>query len=190
REDKERESEDGFDGTWIAHPDLVEVAREPFDRKLGDRPHQKHRLREEVNVAAKDLLNVRIPDGEITEAGLRTNLNVGLLYMESWLRGTGAAGIYNLMEDAATAEISRSQVWQWLHHDRAKLSDGRAVTPELYRSFLSEELEQVKSLVGEPAFSAGKFQLASQLLDKIITRDEFTDFLTLVAYEYLNQSTS
>lgn len=186
REDKVRESKDGFDGTWVAHPDLVPVAKEPFDRILGERPHQKERLREEVKVTAADLLNVHIPGGEITEPGLRNNISVALLYMESWLRGTGAVGIYNLMEDAATAEISRSQIWQWLHHDQAKLANGQKITPELYNEIAAEELNKIKTLVGQERFTRGKFDLASQLLNQIVLNHNYTEFLTLEAYKHLD----
>ena len=127
REDKEREAGDGFDGTWVAHPDLVPVATEIFDRVLGERPNQKERLRDDVQVDAAELLDLRVPGGAITEAGVRNNVSVGLQYLDSWLRGNGAAAINNLMEDAATAEISRAQLWQWIHHG-APLDDGRAVT--------------------------------------------------------------
>jgi malate synthase len=185
REDKERESRDGFDGTWVAHPDLVAVAREPFDKILGNKPHQKERLREEVRVTSKDLLNVHIPDVTVTEVGLRNNINVALQYLESWLRGTGAVGIYNLMEDAATAEISRSQVWQWIHHN-AKLADGRNVTAELYRQHVPEELEKIKNLVGADFYKNGKYEIARQLFDKLVTDKNFTEFLTLIAYDHLN----
>jgi malate synthase len=185
REDKERESGDGFDGTWVAHPDLVAIAREPFDKLLGNKSHQKERWREEVQVAAKDLLNFNIPGGQITDAGFRNNINVAIQYLESWLLGTGAAGIYNLMEDAATAEISRSQVWQWLHQPHATLSDGRKVTMELYRTLLSEEMEKIKLLVGEKRFAAGKYEMAKQLFDQLVTERNFAEFLTLPAYEHL-----
>lgn len=185
REDKVRESNDGFDGTWVAHPDLVLVAKEPFDRFLGDRPHQKDRLREEVRVHAQQLLDVRVPNGQITEAGLRLNVNVGVQYLESWLQGVGAAGIYNLMEDAATAEISRAQVWQWLHHPGATLADGRRVTQELYRAILPEEMTKIRALVGEKRFANGKYELARRLFDQFVTAEHFEEFLTLKAYEHL-----
>ena len=184
REDKLRESNDGFDGTWVAHPDLVPVAKEVFDQKLGDKPHQKERLREEVQVTAEQLRDFHVPGGQITEAGLRLNINVGILYLESWLRGVGAAAIYNLMEDAATAEISRAQVWQWIHK-RAPLADGRAVTLELYRQFLPEELEKIKALVGPEAYTKGQFETARELFDQLVTQEKFAEFLTLEAYERL-----
>lgn len=186
REDKVRESRDGFDGTWIAHPDLVAVAVQPFNAVLNGQPHQKDKLREDVRVTAKDLLNFNISGGEITEDGLRTNINVGLLYIESWLQGVGAAAIYNLMEDAATAEISRAQVWQWLHNPNAKLPDDREVTIDLYKRLLPEEMAKIKSLVGEKRFNSGKFDLAKQIFDELVTDDGFPDFLTLKAYNHLN----
>jgi malate synthase len=185
REDKERESRDGFDGTWVAHPDLVAVAKEPFDKLLEKKPHQKERLREEVQVAAKELLNFNIPGGQITETGLRNNINVAIQYLEAWLQGSGAVGIYNLMEDAATAEISRSQVWQWLHHADAALADSRKISTELYRGLLSEEMEKIKAMVGAPRFAAGKYGLARQLFDQLVTARNFIEFLTLVAYAQL-----
>jgi malate synthase len=186
REDKERESGDGFDGTWVAHPDLVVIAREPFDKTLGNRLHQKGRWREDVQVTAPQLINFHVPGGQITETGMRHNINVAIQYLESWLLGIGAAGIYNLMEDAATAEISRSQVWQWLHHSHAALNDGRKITLELYRLLLSEEMDKIKALVGEKRFAAGKFELAKQLFDQLVTDKNFAEFLTLRAYEHLD----
>ncbi len=184
-EDKERESNDGFDGTWIAHPDLIAVAKAPFDKLLNGNVHQKERKRSDVQITAKDLLNFNIPGGKITEEGLRQNISVALQYLESWLRGTGAVGINNLMEDAATAEISRAQIWQWLHNPDTQLADGRKVTPELYRSCFSEELEKIKSMVGDERYSSGKYKLASQLFDQFATEEKFTDFLTLIAYKHL-----
>src|SRR5439155_17005847 len=131
REDKQREAGDGFDGTWVAHPDLVPIAREAFDRVLGQRPHQKERRRAEVRVSAAELQAIEVPGGTITEAGVRNNVSVALQYLDAWLQGTGAAAIFNLMEDAATAEISRAQLWQWIHH-RARLDSSEAVTGALY----------------------------------------------------------
>ncbi len=186
REDKLRESGDGFDGTWVAHPDLVPVAMEVFKKALGDKPHQKDRLREDVHIQGPELIDFTIPGGQITEAGLRTNINVGILYLESWLRGTGAAALYNLMEDAATAEISRAQVWQWIHSPKVTLNDGRPVNTALYRSLLPEELAKIRELYGEEQFNAGKFELAEKLFDELSTSEEFCDFLTLVAYPYLD----
>jgi malate synthase len=185
-EDKVHESNDGFDGTWVAHPDLVAIAKEPFDKVLENKPHQKERLREEVQIAAKDLLSFNIAGGEITETGLRNNISVALLYLESWLMGTGAVAIYNLMEDTATAEISRSQVWQWLHQPNCALADGRKITTKLYRTLLSEEMEKIKSMVGDMRFASGKYDLARQLFDKLVTEKGFIDFLTLIAYDHLD----
>jgi malate synthase len=185
REDKDRESNDGFDGTWVAHPDLVPTAMEEFDRFLGDNPHQKERLREEVNVTAQDLLNFEIKGGEITEKGFRHNMSVAILYIASWLRGTGAAALFNLMEDAATAEISRAQVWQWINHENARLSDGRQINLELYHRFQPEEMEKIKGWVGEDFFKTGKFHLAAKIFDDLVTDKIFTEFLTFRAYEEL-----
>jgi malate synthase len=186
REDKLRESSDGFDGTWVAHPDLVPVAKEVFDSVLKGRPHQKERLREEVCVSAKDLLNFHIPDGHITEAGLRLNINVSLQYLDSWLRGSGAVGIYNLMEDTATAEISRAQIWQWLHHPSVALRDGRKITSELYRKFFLEEAERIKGLSSEPDYGVSKVNTAKAIFDRLVTHPNFIEFLTTVAYDYLD----
>ncbi|MBI5471388.1 MAG: malate synthase A [Ignavibacteriae bacterium] len=184
-EDKVRESTDGFDGTWVAHPDLVRVARKPFDDVLGSAPHQKHRLRTDVHVAAADLLNVAVPNAAVTETGLRNNISVGLQYIESWLRGVGAVGIFNLMEDVATAEIARSQIWQWLHHPNAALNDGRKITEELYRDLAAQELRKIEAAIGSEAFSASRFDVAQMVFDYVTTRDVFTEFLTLEAYKYL-----
>jgi len=185
-EDKRRESNDGFDGTWIAHPDLVPTARAEFEKVLGDQPHQKHQMREDVQVSAQDLMNFEITGGTITEAGLRLNVNVGILYMASWLEGVGAAAIYNLMEDAATAEISRAQLWQWVHRPNALLDDGRQIDLDLYHLLVPEEMEKIKVLVGAERFDSGKFALARQLLDELVSNETFADFLTLIAYEYLD----
>ncbi len=188
REDKERESSDGFDGTWVAHPDLVAIAKAPFDRVLGNRPHQKERLRDEVHVTAQQLLDFRIPNSAISEAGLRNNISVAIQYLESWLQGTGAVGIYNLMEDAATAEISRSQVWQWLHRPQAMLVDGRKVNIDLYRTLQSEELQKIRELHGKERFISGRYAEAAELFDKLATTKNFIEFLTVIAYEFLDQA--
>ncbi len=180
REDKEREAGDGFDGTWVAHPDLVPVAGEVFDRVLGDRPNQKARLREDVAVGAADLLDVSVPGGRVTEAGVRQNVSVGLRYLDAWLRGTGAAAIDNLMEDAATAEISRSQLWQWLRHG-VRLDDGRAVSRELYAAVRDEELGR------HGGRGAGRLGDAADLLDRLVLADPFPEFLTLDAYPLLDR---
>jgi malate synthase len=182
REDKLREAGDGHDGTWVAHPGLVPVAMEVFDAEMPG-PNQLHVLREDFRSTARDLLEV--PAGPITEAGLRTNVDVGLLYLESWLRGNGCVPIYNLMEDAATAEISRAQIWQWIHHPRGVLQDGRKVTVPLFRQILAQELDKIKASVGPESFAAGKYILAARILDDIITSDSFVEFLTLPAYDHL-----
>jgi malate synthase len=182
RADKERESGDGHDGTWVAHPGLVAIAKDSFDKRMPN-PNQIDRSRDDVDVAAEDLLTV--PEGEITEKGLRHNINVGILYMAAWLAGNGCVPIYNLMEDAATAEISRSQIWQWIHHPNGLLSDGRKVTKELCHRLFDEEMQKIRALVGDEQFSSGTYTLARDLMEGIVTNAEFTDFLTLVGYEHL-----
>ncbi|HEV8419939.1 MAG TPA: malate synthase A, partial [Actinomycetota bacterium] len=166
REDKVRESSDGFDGTWVAHPDLVSTAREPFDRVLGETPNQRDRLREEVGVTAQDLLRFEVPGGEITEEGLRGDVSVGVQYIASWLRGVGAAAISNLMEDAATSEIARSQVWQWVHH-AARLKEGPEVTPELVRKVEDEELEEIRQAIGHDEYGRGRFEEARVIFEDV-----------------------
>ena len=183
RADKEREAQDGHDGTWVAHPALVAIAKEEFDKVMPG-ANQIERLRQDVHITADDLLVV--PEGNITEAGLRTNIDVGIQYMASWLDGSGCVPIYNLMEDAATAEISRAQVWQWLHTPGTKLADGRLVTPELVRMLMPTVMQQIKGIVGAERFEQGKYRDASKLFEQIITGKTFTEFLTLPAYEYLN----
>ena len=183
-EDKEREAGDGFDGTWVAHPDLVPVATAVFDEVLGERPNQIDRQRPDVRVTAQDLLNFAATPGAITEEGLRLNINVGIQYIESWLRGVGAAAIHNLMEDAATAEISRSQVWQWLRQG-ATLQDGRKVTPALVRELIDEELERIHRQVGSRAFTCGRFQSARKLFEQVALSEEFPEFLTLPGYDLI-----
>ena len=180
REDKLREASDGFDGTWVAHPDLVPVATEVFDDVLGERPNQLERQRPEVSAVASDLLSFAATPGQVTEAGLRQNVSVGIQYIESWLRGVGAAAIFNLMEDAATAEISRSQVWQWLQRG-ARLADGRPVTRELVRRVVDEELAKLPA--GEPG---RRFAEARAIFEKVALGDEFVEFLTWPAYEYID----
>jgi malate synthase len=174
RDDKQREAGNGFDGTWVAHPDLVPVAREQFDLVLGERPNQVERRRDDVHVEARDLLDVAVPGGSVTEAGVRTNVSVGLRYLESWLRGVGAAAIDNLMEDAATAEISRAQLWQWLRHD-VSLDDGRRVAPELVRDVIADEL------TGHPEVGP----TARELFEGLVFAERFPEFLTLPAYDRL-----
>ncbi|MEL7221501.1 MAG: malate synthase A [Bacteroidota bacterium] len=181
RNDKHLEVKNGHDGTWVAHPALVLVAMEIFDEYMPS-PHQIENKREDVKVSAQDL--IQAPEGTITEAGLRLNINVGLLYIESWLRGNGAAAIYNLMEDAATAEISRTQVWQWIHTG-SRLDDGRAITYVLYQQLLSEELNKIKAYVGAERFENGQFPKAVALFDQLIKNEEFIEFLTLPAYEMI-----
>lgn len=183
--DKAREARDGFDGTWVAHPGLVQVARDAFTAVLGERPHQKDKLREDVSVSAADLRNFEIQGGQITEEGLRLNANVGVRYIASWLGGVGAAAIHNMMEDAATAEISRSQVWQWLLKG-ATLDDGRVVTRELYDAIVDEELAKIRAEVGDEVFVTWRFDLARQVFDQVSTGADFADFLTLVAYEHID----
>ena len=176
REDKTREVTDGCDGTWVAHPDLVPVAKEIFDKALGDKPHQKERLRPEVSVTAAQIQETNVPGGKVTEAGARNNVSVALQYISAWLAGNGAVAIFNLMEDAATAEISRAQLWFWVHR-KAKLDDGREVTPALYRELRDDE---AKKLAGLP--SESQLPAATQILDQLVLDDKFIDFLTLPAY--------
>ena len=179
REDKERESGDGFDGTWVAHPDLVPVAREIFDRVLGDRPHQKDRQREDVNVTADQLTDVDVEGAEITAAGLRTNIDVALQYLDAWLRGTGAVAIHNLMEDAATAEISRSQLWQWITH-RVDVDGSGTMSADVYRKVREEVVAELRKAA--PADS--RLDDAATLLDELVL-GEWQDFLTLPGYGLL-----
>jgi malate synthase len=185
RQDKEREANDGFDGSWVAHPDLVPVATEVFDRALGDKPNQLHRQRDDVRVTGQQLLDVKSTPGEITEQGLRNNVEVGIRYIESWLRGVGAAGINNLMEDVATAEISRSQVWQWVHNS-ARLSTGELIDANLVRRMIDEELAKLRDAMGEQAYDAGRFKEAREVFEQVALADEFVDFLTLPAYDLLD----
>jgi malate synthase len=185
RADKEREAGLGFDGTWVAHPDVVAVAMEAFDAVLGDRPNQIDRRRDDVSVSAADLLDARSTPGSITEAGLRGDIAVGFQYISFWLGGRGAAGINNLMEDAATAEISRSQIWQWIRHG-ATLEDGRVVTRELVRSLLDEEMERIRAAVGDEVWAKGRPAQTRQIFELVALSDEFPEFLTLPAYELLD----
>ncbi|AMQ07633.1 malate synthase A [Sporosarcina psychrophila] len=182
-DDKRREATDGHDGTWVAHPGLVAVAMEQFNEHMPT-PNQIGRKREDVKVTADDLLEV--PKGTITEQGLRMNCSVGIQYIASWLRGNGAAPINNLMEDAATAEISRSQVWQWIRHPQGKLSDGPDITEKLVAKVLQEELELIKQTVGDTAFTTDKYEAAAELFSALIVQDDFVEFLTLPGYEKLN----
>jgi malate synthase len=185
REDKRREASDGFDGTWVAHPDLVTVATEEFDRVLGQRPNQIERRRDADAIATDGLLDVPATPGTLSERGLRNNINVGIQYISSWLRGNGAAAIHNLMEDAATAEIARAQVWQWVHHG-ARLEDGRQVTRELACQLITDELEQIRSEVGDEFFYAeGRPDESRDLFERVALSDDFVEFLTLPAYEHI-----
>jgi malate synthase len=183
REDKRREATDGHDGTWVAHPGLVSIAREEFDKVLGDKPNQIDRQREDVQVTPEQLLEV--PRGTITEEGLRTNIRVGIQYIEAWLGGLGCVPLYNLMEDAATAEISRTQVWQWIHTPGGVFDDGRKVSSELVRQYIAEELERIKAERGETRFLNGHFPKAASLFDEIVTDETLAEFLTLKAYDFL-----
>ncbi len=183
REDKEREISQGFDGTWVAHPWLVPVVREMFEQRMPG-PDQRHLIHEDLHVTAADLL--RVPEGDITEGGLRTNVNVGVRYLESWLRGIGAASINYLMEDTATVEISRAQIQQWLRH-RATLNDGRPVTEALVRQVFAEELDRIRAELGPEAWAESRFELAAKVLqEEIIFRPAFVEFLPLVAYNYID----
>jgi malate synthase len=184
--DKEREAAAGFDGTWVAHPDLVETARKEFDKVLGDRPNQIDKQRPEVDVSADDLLAADKTPGEKTSAGLKTNVDVGIRYLESWLRGNGAAAIHNLMEDAATAEISRSQVWQWVQAG-VKLDDtGDTVTADLVRGVADEVIAEVHEQVDDETFDKGRWADARTVFEQVSLADDFVDFLTLPAYELLD----
>ena len=180
-QDKEREAADGFDGSWVAHPDLVPVCREVFDRVLGDRPNQLDRRRDDVLVTADQLLDVASVPGRVTDDGLRNNVDVALRYLAAWLGGNGAVGIHNLMEDAATAEISRSQVWQWVHN-QTPLDTGEPVTADLVRSVAAEQLAEIAAEVGETAYQAGHFELARRVFEQVALDEDFADFLTLPAY--------
>jgi malate synthase len=182
RADKLREVRAGHDGTWVAHPGLVPVAKAVFDEHMKT-ANQIHVPREDVSVGPTELL--RVPRGEITEKGLRTNVNVGVLYLESWLRGAGCVPLYHLMEDAATAEISRAQVWQWIRHG-ARLTDGRPVTRELVHATLDEEMARIRASVGETAYTAGRYETAAKLFAGMMTSEEFAEFMPSLAYELLD----
>jgi malate synthase len=181
RDDKTREAGDGFDGSWVAHPDLVPVCKEVFDRVLGSAPNQLSRQRPDVSVTAADLLAVAKTPGGITEAGLRGNISVALQYLASWLGGNGAVAIFNLMEDAATAEISRSQIWQWVHNE-VLLDDGPLVTKDVVERMIDEELGKIRDLVGD-GFDAARYGQAVALFTEVALADSFAEFLTLPAYE-------
>jgi malate synthase len=183
--DKEREATDGCDGTWVAHPGLVGIAKAIFDKHM-PAPNQVARLRPDVHVTAKDLLDFK-PEAPITEAGLRNNISVGIQYIGAWLAGNGCVPVYNLMEDAATAEISRSQIWQWMRSPKGVLDDGRKVTREMFRKMLPEELARVRSELGEETWRAGCYEEAAQLFDEITTSDDYVEFLTLPGYQHLTK---
>lgn len=183
RADKLREAGDGHDGTWVAHPGLVEIAKAAFDANMPS-PNQIGRQRDDVQVTAKDLLTV--PSGEITEGGVCKNIDVGVQYMASWLSGSGCVPLYNLMEDAATAEISRAQLWQWTHQPKGVLSDRRRVTPELIRRLFQEQMDKLRQAVGPERFSRGNYSRAEELIRDIVLKDDFTEFMTLVGYEHLD----
>ncbi|MFI5722126.1 malate synthase A [Streptomyces cyaneofuscatus] len=182
--DKDREANDGFDGSWVAHPDLVPIALASFDAVLGEKPNQKDRLREDVSVAAGDLIAIDTLDAKPTYEGLRNAVAVGIRYIEAWLRGLGAVAIFNLMEDAATAEISRSQIWQWINAD-VVFENGEHATAELARKVAAEELAAIREEIGEETFTAGKWQQAHDLLLQVSLDQDYADFLTLPAYEQL-----
>jgi malate synthase len=186
REDKLRESNDGFDGTWVAHPDLVPIAKTVFDEKLGDKPHQKERMREEVQVEGRQLIDFSVPGGQVTEAGVRNNISVAIQYIEAWLRGNGAVAIFNLMEDAATAEISRAQLWQWVHNPRGVLADGRKLTLEMYMQFADEEMAKIKTAWGDANTSKSRIHEARKMVDVLVGSDQFAEFLTLMAYDKID----
>jgi malate synthase len=183
RLDKLREVTDGCDGTWIAHPALVPVAKAVFDQHM-PQPNQYGKQRPDVNVTAKELLDFK-PSAPITEAGVRNNISVGIQYLGAWLAGNGCVPVFNLMEDAATAEISRSQIWQWIRSPKGVLDDGRKVTVELFRALLAEELPKVRAHLGEDAWKAGKYEQAARLFEKI-TAGDYVEFLTLPAYQLID----
>jgi malate synthase len=183
REDKEREARDGFDGSWVAHPDLVPVCEEVYDRYLGERPNQLDRRRDDVEVTADQLLAVLATPGSRTERGLRENVSVSLQYLAAWLGGNGAVGIKNLMEDAATAEISRSQIWQWLHNGVTFDDTGEKVTKELVARVLDQESDAIRTAIGDEAFTSGHYREARELFETVAVADAFVDFLTLPAYD-------
>ncbi|HUJ86617.1 MAG TPA: malate synthase A [Burkholderiales bacterium] len=184
RQDKLREVTDGCDGTWVAHPGLVPIAKQVFDEHM-PQPNQYGKQRPDVSVRAKDLLDFR-PEAPITEAGLRNNINVGIQYLGAWLAGNGCVPVFNLMEDAATAEISRSQIWQWIRSKKGKLEDGRKVTKELFGTLLAEELPKVKAYLGDEAYAAGKYEQGAKLFERITSDDSYVEFLTLPAYDLID----
>jgi malate synthase len=182
--DKEREATYGHDGTWVAHPGLVPVAKEVFDRLMPGANQIASKKRDDVKVGAADLIKWE-PEGPITERGLRLNINVAIQYIGAWLAGQGAVPIYNLMEDAATAEISRSQVWQWIRSPKGKLDDGRKITKEMVAAMIPEEKARIRELLG-PAFGEGRYDEAAQIFADLVNNDTFVDFLTLPAYDRID----
>jgi malate synthase len=185
RDDKKREATDGFDGTWVAHPDTVSTALEEFDRVLGERPNQLDRQRDDVDANAGDLLNVEATPGETTEEGLRSDVSVGIQYISHWLLGQGAAGIFNMMEDAATSEIARSQVWQWIRHG-ITLKEGPQVTADFVRTVIDEELDNIREAVGDDVYAKSRPDDARALFEQVALSDELVEFLTLPAYDYID----
>ncbi|MDH3323887.1 MAG: malate synthase A, partial [Flavobacteriaceae bacterium] len=181
KRDKEREAKNGHDGTWVAHPGLVQVALDIFNQYMPFK-NQIDNKRKDFYISEKQL--VEMPEGTISEAGIRKNINVGILYIESWLMGVGAAALYNLMEDAATAEISRTQIWQWLHQE-VTLEDGRIFNVEMYMRLLEEEKSNIKKLLGDERYNNGKFELATKIFDQLVLSEDFEEFLTQAAYQYL-----
>ena len=186
RADKIREATDGCDGTWVAHPGLVQVAKTVFDQHMPT-PNQVHRKRDDLTITATALLDFQ-PEKPITEAGLRNNISVGIQYLGAWLAGNGCVPVFNLMEDAATAEIARSQIWQWIRSPKGVLEDGRKVSRELIRNLLPEELTRVKTLLGAEGWAAGRYEDAARLFEEITTRDDYVEFLTLPGYEWLTRT--
>ncbi len=185
REDKVREATDGFDGTWVAHPDLVPTAMAEFDRVLGPKRNQLDRQRPDVHVSAAQLVDIRVPGGTISDQGVRGNVSVGIQYIASWLRGTGAAAINNLMEDAATSEIARSQIWQWVHRG-ASITGGPAITPDLVRKVEAEELEKIRAAVGDDFYRTGRYDEAAKLFEQVALSKDFVEFLTIPGYDLLD----
>src|SRR3954452_1824013 len=184
REDKDREVGQGYDGTWVAHPDAVGTAREVFEHGLGGQPNQVARQRDDVRVGEAELLALDRTPGDITEQGLRNDVEVGFQYVSFWLTGRGAAGINGLMEDAATAEISRSQIWQWVHHG-LELDTGETVTPDLVRRVLDEETGRIRENVGDEVWNAGRPDETREVFERMCLSDELEDFLTIIAYRHL-----
>jgi malate synthase len=186
KEDKEREAQDGFDGSWVAHPDLVQVCTDVFSKVFEEgKVNQIHRLREDVQVTPEMMLDFKIPGGKITETGLRNNISVGIQYISAWLKGTGAVAIFNLMEDAATAEISRSQVWQWIQHSKGKLDDGRQITLEMVQTMIPEELVKIREAYGK-VYDEEKINLATDLFTSLVSGDNYEEFFTIRAYDQLD----